>query len=433
VNKAGKAIGHFLILLAYFQLHTSQAAEFSAHGILDVRISQVDSLEQSYLASGQGKFALGDGLQFSVAQAGADLKVAWENGLSAHGVVNAYLKGTGDGEDSAVGFTEAYLKHRTLPTASGYRLQTKAGIFYPEISLENDAYAWASKDTLNSSSLNTWIGEEIRVLGTEVKVTRLGRLNNDAFDLSLSATAFINNDPTGALLAWHGWTTSSRQTLWAEKRPFPWFPALDEGQALEGQARESDPFLEIDHRAGYHVRGEWLLHGKGEFSAGYYNNRATPYKVVDGQYGWHTRFYHLGARWRFSKDITLVAQYLSGDTLMQSHLREDVVNNDYANAFVSLTYRWQTLPWGEKLANKKHKSTIRLEDFSVTDNDNTWGDNNNENGQALTLNHSYRISKQWFLSAEFNLTDSHRPARGYTGQAIDLIEKQWQLAARYFF
>ncbi len=428
MNKTGININFFLVLLACFQLPNSQATEFSVHGIVDLRVSQVNSLGKSYLDGGQGKLALGDGLQLSVAQAGADLSVTWDNGLSAHGVVNAYLKGTDDGESSAINFTEAYLKYRTLPTISGYRLQTKVGIFYPEISLENDAYAWASKDTLNSSMLNTWIGEEIRVLGSEFKVTRLGRVNNNAFDLSFSATAFINNDPAGALLSWHGWTTSSRQTLWTEKRVIPWFPASDEGQALEGQAKASDPFLEIDHRVGYHIRGEWVLHRKGEFSLGYYDNRAIPYKVVNGQYGWRTRFYHLGTRWRFSKNITLVAQYLSGDTFMQSEPGEDVVNNDYTSAFVSLSYRWQKLA-----GNKKHKSTIRLEDFSVKDNDNTWGDNNNEDGQALTINHSYRLAKHWFLSAELNYIDSHRPARSYTYQPVDLVEKQLQLAARYFF
>ncbi len=112
---------------------------------------------------------------------------------------------------------------------------------------------------------------------------------------------------------------------------------------------------------------------------------------------------------------------------MQSKAKEDVVNNDYASGFVALHYNWHAL-----LANKKHKSTLRVEDFSVTDNDKTEGDDNNEDGQALTLNHSYRLSKQWFLSAEFTVIDSHRPARAYTGQPVDSVETQWQFATRYF-
>ena len=413
-----------MILLVVQTIQVSNAVEFKAHGILDIRASTTDSLDKSYVAGGQGKFGLSDGKQLSIAQAGLDLTAQWENGLTAHGVLNSFI----DDEDSAIGFTEAYLKYKGLPNSSGYRLQIKGGIFYPEISLENNAFAWASKNTLNSSTLNTWIGEEIRVLGSEFKVTRLGRVNDDAYDLSFSATAFINNDPAGALLAWHGWTMSSRQTLWGEARSFPWFPAREEGGMLAEQANKSEPFLELDHDIGYHIQGEWALHGKGKLSAGYYNNRATPYKVVNGQYGWQTRFYHLGASWRFSNNLSLIAQYLSGDTLMQGAPGFDVVNNDYRNGFVSLTYKWQDI-----IGNKKHKSTIRLEDFSVTDNDNTLGDNNNEDGQALTLNHSYRLSKHWFLLAEFNYIDSHRPARYYAHDPIDLVEKQIQLATRYFF
>ncbi|MBL4942161.1 MAG: hypothetical protein JKY81_10915 [Colwellia sp.] len=422
-----------LVVFFLTSSHISTAVELKAHGIVDIRASSTNSLDEGYLVGGQGKFGSNDGQQLSIAQAGVELSAQWENGFSAHGVLNAYLAGLENDEDRAAGITEAYIKYKGLPNASGYRIQIKGGIFYPEISLENNAYAWASKNTLNSSTLNTWLGEEIRVLGSEFKVTRLGRMNNDAFDLSLSATAFINNDPAGALIAWHGWTMSSRQTLWGEAREFPWFPALADGAPLAKQADKSEPFLEIDDNAGYHVRAEWSLHGKGELSAGYYDNKAIPYQEIDGQYGWRTRFYHLGARWRISKSLSLTAQYLSGSTLMQSPLKEDMVNNDYSSGFVSLTYQWQGFFGSEKSGNKKHKSTLRLEDFSVTDNDNTWGDNNNEDGQALTLNHSYRLSKHWFLSAEFNYIDSHRPARYYTYKPADLVEKQLQLAARYFF
>lgn len=418
-----KFIFYFCVtLLTSTITQISDAVEYKAHGILDVRANSTDSLVNSYIAGGQGKFGLSDGQQLSIAQAGIELSVQWENGLSAHGIFNGFL----DKKDSVIGVTEAYLKYRSLPNSAGYRMEVKGGIFYPEISLENNAFAWASKDTLNSSTLNTWIGEEIRVLGSEFKVTRLGRMNDDSYDLSFSATAFINNDPSGALLAWHGWTMSSRQTLLGEAREIPWFPAR--GGSLAGQADKSEPFLELDNNVGYHVRGEWSLHGKGGFSVGYYDNNATPYKVVDGQYGWTTRFYHIGAHWRFSKKVSLVAQYLSGDTLMQSSPGQDVVNNDYTSAFVSVTYKWLSI-----IGNTKHKSTLRLEDFSVTDNDNTLGDNNNEYGQAFTFNHSYRLTNNWFLSAELNYIDSHRPAHYYTQKPIDLVEKQLQLSARYFF
>ena len=186
--------------------------------------------------------------------------------------------------------------------------------------------------------------------------------------------------------------------------------------------------MELDNNIGYHLNVEWKLHHQGEISAGYYDNRATPYKVVNGQYGWDTRFYHLGAKWRLSQNIVLVAQYLAGETLMQNTSRQDVVNNSYQSGFIALSYRWLSL-----LGNKKHKSTVRVEEFSVDDHDNTVGDDNNEDGIALTLNHTYRVNKNWFVAAEANVIDSTRPARAYENQDIDLVEKQLQLSARYFF
>lgn len=418
----------YSLIVIFSDIKTVSAAEYQLNGVVDIRAIHTDSLT-SYLAGGQGKFATNDGSQFTLSQAGAQLGVYWDNGVSAHTVANAYYtKMTPENNDSVIGITEAYIKYRGLPNRSGYRWQTRVGIFYPEISLENHAYAWASKNTLNSSSLNTWIGEEVRVLGGELKVTRLGKLSNHKYDLSFSSAIFTNNDPSGALLAWHGWTMSTRQTLWTEKRVIPWFPAREPGEDLAGQADKSDPFLELDHKVGYHLRAEWKLSRQGELSFGYYNNRAVPYKVSKGQYGWQTRFYHIGAQWLLDKNLVLVSQYLSGDTLMQSPYQQDVVNNSFTNGFVALTFKW-----GDFALNNNHKSTIRLEDFSVKDRDQTWGDNNNENGQALTLNHSYRFNKKWFLSAEYNYINSHRPARDYTHQATDLIEKQIQLAVRYFF
>ena len=411
------------ILLAYNPV--LRATEYKLHGIVDVRASMTDSLEKSYLAAGQGKFGSGDGTHLSIAQAGTEMSIHWDNGLSAHGVINAYLSSE-TGYENTIGFTEAYLKYRTLPSDAGYRLQVKAGIYYPDISLENNGYAWASRDTLNSSMINTWLAEEVRVLGTDFEVTRLGRINNNNFDVSLSASLFVNNDPAGALLAWHGWTMSSRQTLWTEKREIPWFPARDGD--LAGQAGKSDPFLELDNKVGYHLKNEWSFHGKGLFSLGYYDNRAIPFKFENGQYGWHTRFLHFGMKWRLAKNISLVTQLLSGKTLMQAPDKHDVVNNDYSSGFVAFKYKWRD--W---LGNNKHKSTLRIEHFSVTDKDLTEGDNNSEKGKALTLNHTYRLTKHWFLSSEFNVIDSYRPARAYEGHDTDLIEQQFQLAARYFF
>ena len=68
---------------------------------------------------------------------------------------------------ATVDFTEAYAEWRPVPrSANRYRL--KVGAFYPRLSLENTGPAWSSPYTLSSSTINTWIAEEIRVFGAEL-------------------------------------------------------------------------------------------------------------------------------------------------------------------------------------------------------------------------------------------------------------------------
>ena len=396
---------------------TAHSAEIKLHGVLDIRATSASTLD-SYVDGGYGKFTSHNGENVSLAQAGSELIIEWETGITANIVANAYS----DENETIIGITEAFLKYRSLPNSSGYRWQTKTGIFYPEISLENNAYAWASRNTLNSSAINTWLGEEIRVLGSELALTRLGKFNDSDFDLTFAATAFVNNDPAGAMLSWHGWNIGNRQTLWTNSRVIPDFRARMPGYDLNAQAEKSDPFLELDDNWGFHVRSKIRFHRKGQLTLGYYDNKATPYMEENGQYGWRTRFTHVGFSWRLPNAYEFTAQYLTGDTLMQSPVRRDVVNNDYASGYVAVSKRI-----------KKHRVTLRLEEFSITDNDQTVGDNNNEYGKSATANYTYRYSKPWLLSVEYNWINSHRPARMYTNQAVNIVERQWQFSARYFF
>lgn len=396
---------------------TTMGAETSIKGVVDVRASFVDSVK-SYAAGGYGKFGLDNGSQLSLSQAALELGIEWDNNISAHIIANAYAN---DFEQN-IGFTEAYLKYRSLPSESGFRWQNRTGIFYPRISLENNAIGWASINTLNSSTINTWIGEEVRVLGSELSVTRLGKFNDSDYDTTFALTAFVNNDPTGALLAWHGWTLGNQQTLWTESREIAPFAAHRPGGIIAAQAQKSDPFVEIDNRVGYHAYAEIKKAKKGHLAVGYYNNRGRPYIVKNGQYAWRTRFTHLGGVWHFNKTLQLSAQLLYGDTLMMHPNRTDAVNNDYHSGYVALSKRIG-----------KHRMTGRMESFAMQDNDTTVGDNNNEHGTALTLSYQYRLSKGWFLGTEYNVIDSFRPSRWYAGEKQKLVEQQVQFSARYFF
>ena len=410
-------MGKYFLLIFLFISTTSNGIETKLKAVVDLRVNSSSTIE-SYLNENYGKFANSDGQSLTLSQLGIESQLFWTPKISSHIVLNVFQ----NDDNFVAGLTEGYFKYRSVVNESGNRWQTKVGIFYPEISIENNAIAWTSKYTLNSSMINTWIGEELRALGAETSVTKLGRFNKLPYDLSFSVAAFVNNDPAGSLLSWHGWTQSNRQTLWSESRPLPSFFALRPGNALAGQAKSSDPFLEIDSRVGFFAKAKIRFHQKGEFSFDIYDNNAAPYIVENGQYAWDTRFIHLSGRWLLPYGIQLTGQYLKGDTLMQSPDRVDMVNNDYTSAYITLSKRIG-----------KHRMTSRFEEFSITDNDHTLGDNNNEYGKALTLNYTYRIAKPTFLAVEYNWINSDRMARMYLNLPQHIVERQWQLSLKYFY
>ena len=391
-------------------------AEHDLFGVVDIRATHNDGIT-SYVDGGLGKFRSNPDSQLSLSQLGLSYRVEWDNNMSAHLVANGYWDGVEDG----LGITEAFIEYKGLPSEKGVRISARAGIMYPKISLENVATAWSSPYTLSYSTMNAWLGEEVRHIGARLNVDLLGKFRQSNHDVSFNLEAFSNNDTTGAMLSWHGWTLSSRQTLWQETLPITTIPSMN-GGLLSGQAKESDPFLELDDRLGYHGSVNWKMKGKGLVQAGYYNNDADTRIAIKGQYAWLTRFIHLGVKWRLPYRIELISQYMQGDTLMNAPEGFAVVDNDYHSAYMMFSRRWD-----------KHRLSFRLEDFSVDDNDPTPGDNNNEDGQAYTLSYNYQFQRGWFFHIEYNRVDSTRYARTYLGQPEDLVEQQWQLASRYYF
>ncbi len=396
---------------------TAVAVEQNVSGVIDVRAVDSDSI-RSYVDGGLGKFRFNPDTNLALSQLGLVYDLELTDTISSKIVANGYLDGVKDG----IGITEAFVRYRSLPLKSGYRISAKAGILYPSITLENNATAWTTPYTLSFSGINSWIAEEVRHLGTSISVVRLGKFHRSEHDLKLTAEAFINNDPTGAMLAWHGWTNGSRQTLWHETIRTPDIPGMREGEPLSGQAEQSDPFLELDDRAGLNFSGEWRWRGKGKLTAGYYDNRADTSVVINGQYSWRTRFHHAGIKWRLPFKLDLLGQFMKGDTLMKAPTGEDAVNNDYRNFNVLLSKGWQA-----------HRLSMRYENFEVTDNDSTRGDDNNEDGHSFTVSYRYQIKKGLFFRSEYNWINSDRAARAYINQDQKLIERQWQLAMRYYF
>ncbi len=397
-------------------INSSYAVEQSVTGLIDLRYSYVDGID-SHLDGHYGKFRFDPHSNLAVGHAAINYQVEFDNPLSIHAIAHAFV----DEFDSEIGFEQAFIKYQDLPNPSGHRFSARAGIMYPRISLENNATGWTSPYTLSFSTLNSWIGEEVRYTGLELNWDKLGKFDNKKYDIGLSASFYKHNDTVGTLLSWRGWTQSSRQTLWHERVEIPPVAARF-GNWLRHQAPNTDPFIELDHRYGYDINARFSMANKLKVNLGYYDNNADTLVFKRGQYTWDTKFTYAGINTKLGKSTRLISQFLIGDTLMTSPRGRKVVENDYQSGFVLLTHR-----------RGKHQYTTRLEEFSVTDNDNMPLDNNNEYGKAWTLSYQYRLNYNWFLQGEYNWLQSNRPARVYDNEPVDLIERQWQLAAKYYW
>ena len=136
-----------------------------------------------------------------------------------------------------MGLTEAYLQLRPYPYA-GFRLRVKAGAFYAPISLENRTSGWESPYTLSYSAIDSWLGEEVRTIGTgRCSSTGWARHSGHDFDLGATAGVFGWNDGAGAALANGGSTLTDRQTVLWGRVGKPGVPPV----------RAAEPFREMEN------------------------------------------------------------------------------------------------------------------------------------------------------------------------------------------
>jgi hypothetical protein len=286
------------------------AAESDRHTLtaaVDVSFVHADSELDSWLEGGNGKLRFDedhDGLRFS--RAFLDYRGRLAQTLNARLVVDAT-----DDVSNKVDLTEAFLEWRPVPR-SAWRLRGRAGAFYPRLSVENTDAGWSSPYTLSSSVINTWIGEELRAFGAELKVTRDLRRRPE-HRLSLEGGVFYGNDPTGALLTWRGWSAHDRQTGIFATLPTPAVSAIQPWEAEGEPLPKYDPFVEIDHRPGFYAGGEWQWDGRARVKVHHYDNHADPEAETPAEeYAWQTWFDHVGVELELPRRTALLGQWMQG-------------------------------------------------------------------------------------------------------------------------
>lgn len=401
------------LCLAYSNLSFS---ELQPYTLLDVRAVSISGAEQSWLDSGLDASRFDESSNVIVlGQAIAGARWQFADVLTLRGFASAY----DDGGES-FGVNQLFLNYRPVPL-NGYRFDVKVGAFYPEVSLENTRPGWTSSDVLTNSAINTWIGEELRILGSEVSLTRLGRAYNSDWDFGSSVSIYTGNDPAGALLAWRGWSLHDRQVRVGEQISFAALPVIGTSEGFIQQSTSFDPFVEIDDRLGYTV-SFWAKQRHGlNVKFYYYNNQADRTAIRKGQYAWHTEFHHISLALPLGEGTTILSQWLDGKTDMGEEI-DVAVRADYNAWYLALKQRW----YGIKL-------TLRYDDFEVQDLDITFMDNNNQNGRAWTFAASYSILPSVELIAEHHRFKENNYVRRYFSQPVDNQYHQSQLAVQWRF
>ena len=399
-----------LAVLLILSAHSVAAWEFEHSGILDVQLPINDGSD-SWLNEGLGKLSYGDGddrqLQFAFAGADLGLDITTQHGVRASLIYSDRL-------DGGVKIAELYYQFRPV-SLSNRRYQLKIGSFFPAISFENTGTAWTSPYSLTASVMNSWIQEEIRATGIQFKTTWLGRFRNSLNDISLTAAVLWNNDPAGAILSWRGWAGHDLINGLDGSLPAAPLPFM----LITPQVQKYEPFLELDDRPGGYLQVD-LSRKRWQLLAAYYLNTTEPDVLIDGQYSWRTRFFNLGARWHNENGLEIMGQWLEGDTKMESVFFRNAVVNDFNSQYLLIRKAWL-----------QQALLLRVERFRVKDMDQFPRDDNNEQGNSITIGYNYNFRDHWKFSLEGTRVDSTRNARAYLSQAKTQIEAQMLVGIRY--
>ena len=379
-------------------------------GTIDVRTGVADG-EQSWLREGMGKTRL------SGSASGDEHGVLLGQGfLIWHPHFTWSLDGTltlhSDSQlEPSVDVTEAFLSYRA-PPHDGWRFSGRAGLFYPPVSLEHDGPGWTTTNTITPSAINSWIGEEVKVVGAEATAHhRFGE-----HDFSGTLGLFGYNDTSGTLLAFRGWALGDVLPGVSTSLPMPErsFPYQEGSRAT----------TELDGRVGYYARFEYKPSGPITLDIMHYDNAGDRRSDAHGQTDWETRFTNVGMRMALGDNTRLLAQAMTGQTVWGYNIPGFGywMDQDFGAAYVLLAH-----DFGEQTISG------RLDYFEISDNNPTPAPNNDENGWAATADYQIALSRQMRLAFELLHVSSERQTRVDQGVARQQDQTTLQSSLRYGF
>ncbi|PPD34290.1 MAG: hypothetical protein CTY19_05435 [Methylomonas sp.] len=406
-------IGSALLIQAKPSLcDEGQFPEFTWHGLLDLRYQHSDAAP-GQLEQGLGKLREGgerDRWQINEAATTLQVRLDWD------WMATATLK-YAHRQSAPVDLTEAFLAYRPVGSA-GWRLAGRLGMFFPPISLENVGTAWSSPYTLSSSSINAWVGEELRAFGGELRLDYQTEVGDR---IGIFGAALANNDTAGLMLAWRGWSLHDFESTLNGRLRLP--EGIGIPRLFPEQASTSQTFVEVDRRPGFYAGIAAERPQRYTLRAMYYDNNADPSGLSAGQYSWHTRFWSLGSKAELPWETTLISQAMIGRTTMG-----DLIGDLRAVDVGFWSASWLiSRPLGEG------RFSVRYERFGSDERDYLPQDRNGEHGQAWTVNYNLTFAQRHQVNFEFSSICSARPARLERGESIYQEETLWQVGYRLFF
>lgn len=328
----------------------------------------------------------GEGVDGEIAEATLLWTPTFSHVVSGHLHLQA-----GPDQEMPASAVEAFAVFRTPPVGRT-KTSIRAGRFFPPVSLEHDGPAWSMTRTITPSAINSWIGEEVAVIGAESK-TGIRFANHD---LELRVAAFGFNDTAGALLAYRGWALHDLKTVIGGSLQIP--ADYARRRRAPAQAERTRPTREIDGRVGVYGAMKWSYADLFRLSMLFYDNRADPMALVDGQYGWASRFLNGGVALWPHADFQILAQAMIGNTHMgppqDPNARTRAFDNDFFSAYVLTSQKYQN-----------HTFSARFDLFSV-DNRAGYVGVADEDGWSMTAAWLFNVNQSLRTGMEVLYTDN---------------------------
>ncbi len=383
------------------------AQDVTLSGMGDFRLI-APSGQPSHFDGGLGKFRWGDGRGSPVIP---DLSQAL---LRASAVLSPDLRAVVEirydpRQKTVVDLVDAYLRYRPVST-SRWRWGVKAGAFFPPGSLENTNLGWTTEWTLTPSAINSWMGEELRILGAEATVEWRGDVDRFEF----VAAAYGWNEPAGAAMNSYGWAFNDRPTgLFDHLRMPNIFSA-------PGTASYSYEFRQFDHSIGWYAGFTWERPDIGKVTFLRYDNEGDPNARDSTEIGWRTKFWSLSASTEIGP-VVILSQAMVGSTTIEPFA-----------GFTSVTNFWSYYVLAG-IERGDWRYAVRFDHFATDETTPMPGPKADEHGIAGTAAVTWTWRKGVSVTGEVMAIDYLRAQRVLTGKSPHVTELQAQLALRLSF